>query len=434
MNPSEPERPSVTRLTIHISKSQERTYFTVPFSVPPAVAQLDVTYSYEGHIRGEAGDLHPVSTIDLGLADEKGHFLGWSGSSRSHIRVGEADSTAGYLCGPVRPGQWSILVGAYHVPQDGVDVAYTITFSYHKTLLLFGDLHVHSTASDGRYSRYELAVRARKEGLDFIAFSDHNNFSENFHQPYVEGITVIPAVEWTHYNGHVNLYGVPDPFENSFLANTPEEKRSLLSRARARGAVISVNHPDCPICPYRWDDQDYDLMEIWNGPMTRRNEKALQRWTRELSRRPLPAVAGSDFHKDLSPVRLGHPVTGVFAQSRTPEGILKAIRHGHCFVTFGVRGPQLWLKAGQTFMGGSCSQKEVLLCGRRFSGESVSVVSSDGETLLFPGVSGCFAVPFPVRDQTFLYLKAFRTIAGRKLVRAVSNPVYFTKEPSYEQC
>lgn len=68
---------------------------------------------------------------------------------------------------------------------------------------------MHSTASDGRKDVYTLAKKAQKTGLDFIAVSDHNNYSENFSLPKISGLTFIPAVEWTHYKGHMNFFGVP---------------------------------------------------------------------------------------------------------------------------------------------------------------------------------------------------------------------------------
>ena len=77
--------------------------------------------------------------IDLGLEDEDGRFLGWSGSARESVTVGEHDATPGYLMGPVRPGKWRILIGAYHVEEEGVIVTYELRFHRRQAQWLFGE-------------------------------------------------------------------------------------------------------------------------------------------------------------------------------------------------------------------------------------------------------------------------------------------------------
>ncbi|MGI5989425.1 MAG: CehA/McbA family metallohydrolase [Lachnospiraceae bacterium] len=409
----------------HIFKEQEGSYFTVPFEVPEGVTRLDVEYHYPGHVKGAAGDRRPVNTIDLGLEDETGKMLGWSGSAKDHVYVGPEDSEKGYLMEAVNAGTWKLILGAYHVAEGGVDVTVTVRFGRRRLRLLFGDLHVHSTCSDGAYDWYDLARMARSMGLDFIAFADHNNWSENLCQPRIPGMTVIPAVEWTHYLGHMNLFGAVNPFENSFVVNTPEEKKRLLEAARKKGAVVSVNHPDCPICPYKWDDTDYDMMEIWNGPMTPRNWKAIARWTALLTEgRRIPAVGGSDFHRSGTPVLLGHPVTGVFASGTSPEDILRAIRKGRAFVTESVRGPRLMLRSRKVFMGGVSSVDRLTVYADNLGGCDLTLVSDQGEQrLLGPGhLSFCQTIR-PGRVK-FAYVKA--VLPGMpQIVRAVSNPIYF---------
>lgn len=295
-----------------IRKEDEGKYLSLPFDVPEEVEGVTVSYQYP-----HKSALHNI--IDLGLEDEDGRFLGWSGSARESVTVGEHDATPGYLMGPVRPGKWRILIGAYHVEEEGVIVTYELRFHRRQAQWLFGDFHIHSDASDGQHDITTLAKIAKHKGLDFIAVTNHNNYAENLRLPHFPGITLVPGVEWTHYKGHMNFFGIGRPFRNSFVANSPEEMRRIVREAREDGAVISVNHPKCNFCPYLWEDEAcFDMIEVWNGPMRPVNLRGIAWWTNMLkSGRKIAAVGGSDFHHDRRPVRLAHPVTAVYSASRS---------------------------------------------------------------------------------------------------------------------
>ncbi len=420
----------VTIKIIHkIPKEREGTYYTVPFTVGEGVEKINIRYSYPNATKGLLGDLHPVNTIDIGLMDQNGCFLGWSGSARSEISVGEFSSTKGYLSQPILPGEWKIIVGAYHVADEGLDVTYDIEFIKKERRLLFGDLHIHSDASDGKYDSLTLASIAKKRGLDFIALANHNNFSENLYLPHENDLTFIPAVEWTHYKGHMNFFGVKVPFENSFIANNEEEMEKLVAHARSLGAVISVNHPKCGICPYLWESEDFDMVEIWNGPMRPTNSRGIAFWTELLKKgRHVPAVGGSDYHKPFMPVRLGNPVTAVLSESRGEKDILSAISHGHSFITSGVDKVKLMINCGEAIMGDTVIGNERLLSieAENLKGEDLVLVTDKGEET---AVKRCFGevntgLSLPA-DISFAYLKAVYRAANKEYVRAITNPVYF---------
>ena len=75
-----------------IRKEDEGKYLALPFDVPEEVEGVTVSYQYP-----HKSALHNI--IDLGLEDEDGRFLGWSGSARESVTVGEHDATPGYLMG-----------------------------------------------------------------------------------------------------------------------------------------------------------------------------------------------------------------------------------------------------------------------------------------------------------------------------------------------
>jgi len=411
-------------MTIHyrIEKEQEGSYFTIPFEVPAGFDRIDVTYSFP-RLSGAA-----LCVVDLGLMDGEGRFLGWSGSARKSVFVSERDATPGYMMTPVTAGTWRLIAGAYRIPQGGLTVTYDITFTKGAARWLSGDLHVHSSASDGQHTVPELARMAKKAGLDFLAVSDHNNCCENDNLPRIAGLTLIPAVEWTHYMGHMNLFGAANPFDNSFVANSLEEMRALVRRAKELGALASVNHPKCPLCPWLWDDDDiFDMVEVWNGPMRKANTDAVKSWHSLLcSGRRIPAVGGSDFHRDRRVVRFAHPVTRVFSESGSAADILDALRAGRSYITGSVKGPAAELRCGKAMMGdmaaGDGDTLSFSLTGLPPLSR-VSLVTREGTA--FTGfcaaggeVSGCVPV---CESRRFAYL----TVTRAKRILLITNPIYF---------
>ena len=413
-----------------VKKETEGSYYTVGFDVPENVVRIAVSYSYPRRNKNRLAGDKRVNIVDIGLMDGDGKFLGWSGSSHSSVFVGEYGSSNGYLSQKITAGRWRIIVGAYKISSAGVDVEYVVEFEEKKSRLLFGDLHVHSDASDGALDIPALAKLAVKKRLDFLGVANHNNYAENLSLPHVAGLTLIPAVEWTHYKGHMNFFGVPNPFENSFVANSDAEMKTLISHAKKLGALISVNHPKCRDCPYLWDDENsFDMIEVWNGPMRPANMRSVIWWTELLRQgRKIPIVGGSDFHNRLVPTRVGNPVTAVWADVPDTRGILSAISRGHAFVTCSVDGPRLSLRYGGATLGETVKiEREVLLeinaSGLR--GAVLVMVTQDGEKKL-----GSAWDKLNVREKIckagFVYVKAVRKIFGQEFIRAVSNPIYFT--------
>ncbi|MDY4583144.1 MAG: CehA/McbA family metallohydrolase [Candidatus Faecousia sp.] len=406
-----------------VKKSEEGSYYSLPFSVPEGVRSLTVRYSYP---TGE-------SIIDLGLEDGQGAFLGWSGSSRSSVTVGEFDATPGYLMEPVRPGTWHILVGAYHVRAGGVPVRYEISYEPEAPSWLFGDLHLHSDASDGQHDVQTLAKMAKRKGLDFLAITNHNNYSENLCLPHVPGLTLIPGVEWTHYRGHMNFLGILRPFSGSFVANDLAGMRAITRQARERGALVCVNHPKCNLCPYLWeDDESFQLVEVWNGPMRKVNRDGIAWWTELLRQgRRIPAVGGSDFHRDHSPVRLGNPVTAVYADSPGAADILDAVARGRSFITDSVRGVRLEMTCADQTFGAVISDAEashsLTVSARRMPmGAVLQIVGSGGILARLRPKGGSLRETLEVRDTAFAYLLAGYPIPGGDIwPLAISNPIYF---------
>lgn len=93
------------------------------------------------------------------------------------------------------------------------------------------DLHVHSTASDGKFSPAELVRMAVASGLTVIALTDHDTVDGVAQGLEAAGefpqLTLVPAVELSTdtSNGEVHVLGY-------FIDHTNEEFKSSLERMR----------------------------------------------------------------------------------------------------------------------------------------------------------------------------------------------------------
>jgi hypothetical protein len=435
----------IIQKTIHIEPAQQGSYFTVPFEVADNVERLSLHYSYarrpEVNLDLPNGDYtarDEINIIDLGLLAPDGRQVGASGSDKLEFTVSETDATPGYTPCPIVPGTWQILVGAYKVAPGGVDVDYKITLDSKSRRLFKGDLHAHTLASDGVHTLDELAWKAKRNGLDFIAVTDHNQFVAAEALPHVEGLTMIPGVEWTHYQGHANFLGVSQPYDGSFFTNAFDEAQAKFTTARQRGALITVNHPFDEICGFQFDLQKlpFDCIEVWNGPMRESNLKAVGLWQQLLSAgRKIPICGGSDYHRDTPFIFLGGPTMGLYAGSRGASDLLAALRNGNGFISFAPNGPTVELTAGDAILGESVRWSEVrelrIQADGLVKGDVLRVVTGQRNEVLFQAPSdGSADLVYPMDAPGFARVEILRAfLPGLPMLPALlSNPIYFDGE------
>ncbi|WP_421725061.1 CehA/McbA family metallohydrolase [Bauldia sp.] len=115
-----------------------------------------------------------------------------------------------------------------------------------------GNLHGHSTNSDGRLTPEEVCARYRAQGYDFVSLTDH--FRPNYNFPISDtrahranGFTTIlgaevhaPAlasgIEW-----HLLAVGLPADFP---ATGSEETGVTLAQRCRDAGAFVAIAHPE----------------------------------------------------------------------------------------------------------------------------------------------------------------------------------------------
>jgi hypothetical protein len=220
-----------------------------------------------------------------------------------------------------------------------------------------GNLHTHSTRSDGVLSPEEVCRRYRAEGYDFIALTDH--FVGRYGYPIVDTVpmrdanfTTILGAEvhsGAMANGelwHILAVGLPADFAPS---NSPdfvpiagqETGPEIAARAVAAGAFVAIAHP-------QWSGLTLNdartitaahAVEIYNhgcaAGCDRPDGAAIADLLLTEGRR-LTLIATDDAHFS-EPDHFGGWVM-VKSPENTPEALLSALKSGHFYAT---QGPEL---------------------------------------------------------------------------------------------
>ena len=212
-----------------------------------------------------------------------------------------------------------------------------------------GDLHCHTTHSDGDSGVAAVIASAEAAGLDFLAVTDHDTSMvgnpSHWYDPDFrsERLILLYGVEWTSAKGHGNIFA-SSPFDYTALwkANRECDAEGAVTAAHREGALFSINHPKGLIGAWKYDGLcGADFIEIWNAPfyLPGKNRLAVEHFWQEalLQGLHVPGIGGSDNHQLKGYQRNinshGYPVTWVFAKEPTPEGILEGIKKGRVTIS-----------------------------------------------------------------------------------------------------
>ncbi len=243
--------------------------------------------------------------------------------------------------------------------------------------VFFGDLHLHTSLSDGMGSPEE-AYRwaAESAGLDFIALNDHVedrltyastwnketwtkllNVAEEFNKP--GDFVTIPGVE---ISGAVNLYFKDGsfpfyPFHE--LDKNEEAIGKFLTEIASEDRVLFAYHKLADLDEYYLKFPPPALLEIIQHKRT--PEQGLERFL-PLCHQPPAFLGGTDSHSGMAgspPMGFSrnesqYGLTGVFAEKLTRKHIFTALRQGRTYATSGQRSILL-VTINEIPMGGTVS-------------------------------------------------------------------------------
>ncbi|MFA5006686.1 MAG: CehA/McbA family metallohydrolase [Candidatus Izemoplasmatales bacterium] len=433
-----------------------------------------------GRILTDSGDM---ITAGIVIENEEGDLYRLNSNMLSGYRIllDEGTYTLTYVRGPeYSTVSRTIFVESYKTYYLD-DVRLTHLYDGPSQDWYMGDLHQHTTYSDGKQTVDEVLLSNISNGLYYGFLSDHNSAAglaewvqgNRFTAAYDASgepilFRALRAVEVTTDFGHFQSLGIGNVFEQADISvlkgDDPASDITDMMREIVRsGGIAQVNHPFASslLGFHLWElVEEFDTYEIWNGlyePNMNENLAAKEYWFELLNRHAageikyLPATGGSDNHSilgeytaayaDLSTeagrytdaylrrgVYSGVPATVLHIPGEfTEENIMKAIRQGNSYVT---NGPMIvatigGVGYGETFTLGGATSVSI----------DVSVFSRDAMGRINVYRNGAIAVTSLFLDGSSLFEDTLDVdveagdwivleVIGPDALYAITNPIF----------
>lgn len=281
-----------------------------------------------------------------------------------------------------------------------------------------GNIHCHSTASDGKLPPEEVARRYREAGYSFLCFTEHELFTGRTDLGS-DTFLVIPAVEWSCSTGgkvdvpdqchHINAIEGTAAMLNSaplgrfqpgdIMPRLPYQGeasvRIMLDVIRGHGCIAIYNHPVWS----RVRPQDYGLLNGFAGVEVHNYGCELEDftgfsetyWDNQLSDGShVFAVATDDNHNAKLPDDSFGGWIMVHAPMLTQDAIIQAIVDGHFYASTGPDIQRYGIRNGVAFVECSGVNQVNFVCGGNINCGSTTwdIAGGDGVTYAEHRISG----------------------------------------------
>jgi hypothetical protein len=276
---------------------------------------------------------------------------------------------------------------------------------------LRGNLHAHTTVSDGQRSPQAVVNDYARRGYDFLMISDHDVLTDAaaYAKLRSRGLVLIPGNEISARGPHL-LHVDAD----GFVPPLADRQKVIKAINRGRGLAV-INHPNWlqnfNHCPFEklaaW--QGYAGIEIYNGTIGRLHGSpyATDKWDRLLAAgRRVWGFAHDDSHLAKEDVGLGWLM--VAARERTVAEIMAALRQGAFYASTGVTIRSIRVQGRRVTVHAPDAGRIVAL---REVGRRIAQVDGTKLTVTMPA------------DATYLRFECY----GRGEARAWTQPIFPTE-------
>lgn len=285
---------------------------------------------------------------------------GAKGNVELVLWVSPNDASEGAIPGALTAGEWFVRVDVealgeetdYHliVYAEHGEITDPITLDFSDAPVIRdepgwyrGELHAHSTESDGKYAVETVVEAAIDTQLDFFALTDHFTVSQwRKLQPYTKHLALLHSCEITSHHGHANVHGMKD-WVDVYVDRDDWTMNDAADQIHEQDGLFCVNHPFSGRLGWRAYDFDWhraDLMEVYHNLEAINNTYQVGLWDRLLSAGyRIVGVAGIDSHDPFEGRhKLGQLYTYVYCDELSQAGVIHGLKRGQVYLS---KGPQL---------------------------------------------------------------------------------------------
>ncbi|MCA0455125.1 MAG: CehA/McbA family metallohydrolase [Chloroflexi bacterium] len=286
-----------------------------------------------------------------------------------------------------------------------------------------GNLHTHSTCSDGKWTPEAVCRLYKDAGYDFVAITDH--FKARYGWPITdtlpfrsEGFTTLVGAE-LHTDGmdfgngwHIVALGLPFDFAQTPLEETGPE---LARRALDAGAFVIAAHPHW----YAMTENDFlslgdiHAVEIFNAGVGHDSDTAESTYMLDLMLargKRLSACATDDAHFNLNARDRIKGWVRVKSTDLSPEALLTALKAGDYYSSTGPSLYDVQVIPGEKLYVRCSPASQIYALGRPIEFTSVSEHSIT-------------EVEFSLKDWRSDYVRVL--VRDEYQHKAWSNPIWF---------
>jgi len=347
----------------HLSEDFEELYINYTVQVPENVSKVGLIFTYQN----DFSETNPNKAVMfIALFDPqgfRGHRMNPGGRGEVVLALWTTpdDSSEGAIPGEITPGEWRVqidiraLFGAtdyklnvYTETKDEIPEPVDLSFPADHVVnpepgWYKGELHAHSTESDGRYPVEKVIEAAVKYGLDFYSLTDHTTCSQwhKLAKLQNDSTAIIRSMEITSHVGHANLHGIQE-WVNVYIDKPDWSANDAAEEVHRQGGLFCINHAFSGYLSWRDFELDWNLVdmeEIYHNLEGCNNSYQLSLWDQHLNQGyRIVGVGGIDSHNPYEGIHeIGQVVTVIYADELSEKGIVEGLRRGQVYIS---RGPE----------------------------------------------------------------------------------------------
>jgi len=263
-----------------------------------------------------------------------------------------------------------------------------------------GQLHTHSTNSDGADTPSALATAYKDAGYDFLAITDHDVLTPN---PGVSGILHINGVEETATEGHIGNIG-------GTTQQSDTDDQDIIDDIIADSAIPIINHPTAWADPSIDAIDGYLITELYNEYVGNSEGKFDRVLTKNVK---TFGIAADDCH-DIAGVRFNKTWVKVFANNLSLNNITDALKRGNFYSS---TGPELTISVSGNIISATTD-----------SSSTIQFITNNG--LVSQSTASVTSASYDVvGDEVYVRIKIIRDSDSKN---AWSNPIYIYQTSTSE--